>query len=420
MFKNGVVASGNMLEFKYIIIGGGMTADAAVRGIRSVDPVGSIALFSKEEHPPYKRPPLSKALWKGDPVDSIWLNTEEQNVVLYLNRAVESISPDDHRIVDEQGETYSYEKLLLATGGTPRHLRDAPEGIIYYRTFDDYENLRELASRVEKFVIIGGGFIGSEVAAALNMQGKDVTMIFPETGIGALLFPQDLSDHVNAYYREKGVTVLAGEMVASVRNEGDGYIVATESGQEIAADAIIAGIGVIPNTELAQAAGIEVDNGIIVDEYCRTSTPDVYAAGDAASFVNPALGARIRVEHDDNTQEMGECAGKNMAGSPEEYTHLPFFYSDLFEMGYEAVGKVDPRLDTIADWKEVNEEGIVYYMEETRVRGALLWGIFEQVDNATEIIADSGPFTAENLMGRLPKEQHEEEGEEKEENPLMS
>jgi NADPH-dependent 2,4-dienoyl-CoA reductase/sulfur reductase-like enzyme len=397
-----------MKDYKYIIIGGGMTADAAVRGIRSVDPEGSIALFSKEEHPPYKRPPLSKALWKGDPVDSIWLHTDEQRVDLFLNTPITSISPDDHNIIDDQGETYSYEKLLLATGGTPRHLRDAPDGIIYYRTYADYENLRELVSRVDKFVVIGGGFIGSEVAAALNMQGKDVTMIFPETGIGALLFPQDLSDHVNAYYEEKGVKVLAGEMVASVISDGNGFVVATESGQEIAADAIIAGIGIIPNTDLAEAAGISIDNGIVVDEYCRTSTTDVYAAGDVARFVNPVLGASMRVEHEDNTQEMGETAGKNMAGSAEAYTHLPFFYSDLFEMGYEAVGKVDPRLETIPDWTEVYEEGVVYFMEETRVRGALLWGIFEQVDNATEIIADQGPFTAENLRGRLPKEDAEE------------
>ena len=400
-----------MTSYTYVIIGGGMTADAAVRGIRSVDSEGSIALFSNEEHPPYKRPPLSKSLWKGDPVETIWLKTEEENIQLYLNRAITSISPEEHAVVDDQGETHTYSKLLIATGGTPRRLRDAPDGIIYYRTFADYAILRDLADRVSKFVIIGGGFIGSEVAAALRMHGKDVTMVFPETGICANLFPQDLSDYVNKYYEEKGVKVLAGELVANVRPEGDGFVVETQSGQELPADAIVAGLGLIPNVELAETAGLAVDNGIVVDEHCQTSSPDIYAAGDVANFANPALGARMRVEHEDNTQEMGESAGKNMAGAEETYTHLPFFYSDLFELGYEAVGKVDSRLEVIADWKEQYEEGIVYFMEETRVKGVLLWGIFEQVDNATEIIAGEGPFTADNLVGLLPKENEDESGE---------
>ena len=157
-----------------------------------------------------------------------------------------------------------------------------------------------------------------------------------------------------------------------------------------------------PDIALAQAAGLSTNNGIVVDEFLRTSDPNIYAAGDVAEFYNPTLGKRMRVEHEDNANSMGKLAGRNMGGMIEPYEHLPSFYSDMFELGYEAIGELDPRLETFADWKRPNEEGVVYYLREGRVRGVLLWNVWGQVPAARELIANRGPFTKENLRGQLP------------------
>jgi NADPH-dependent 2,4-dienoyl-CoA reductase/sulfur reductase-like enzyme len=176
----------------------------------------------------------------------------------------------------------------------------------------------------------------------------------------------------------------------------------TKSEREIEADGVVAGIGVEPNIELAQAAGLEVENGIRVNASLRTNQEGIYAAGDAASFHNPALDKWLRVEHEDNANTMGRLAGRAMAGETVSYDHLPSFYSDLFELGYEAVGEVDSRLETVADWKQPYREGVVYYLREGRVRGVLLWNVWDQVDAARQLIADPGPFKAADLVGRLP------------------
>jgi NADPH-dependent 2,4-dienoyl-CoA reductase/sulfur reductase-like enzyme len=328
-----------MPTYTYLIVGGGMTADAAAHGIREVDRGGSIGLLGAEGHPPYDRPPLSKKLWKGTPLESIWRQTESQGVALHLERTVRHLDPQNKRVTDDRGTAYGYGKLLLATGGTPRRLPFGGEQIIYYRTVDDYVRLRALTGAGQDFAVIGGGFIGSEVAAALAMNGKRVVMAFPEAGIGGRMFPHDLAQFLNDFYRQKGVEVLPGQRVDGLETRGSRAALKVRSAQgqgarEVLADGVVAGIGIQPNVELAQAAGLEVDNGIRVDTSLRTSHPDVYAAGDVANFYNPALDKRLRVEHEDNANTMGRLAGQAMAGRAVTYDHLPFFYSDLFELGY--------------------------------------------------------------------------------------
>ncbi|HJT80193.1 MAG TPA: FAD-dependent oxidoreductase, partial [Chthoniobacterales bacterium] len=171
--------------------------------------------------------------------------------------------------------------------------------------------------------------------------------------------------------------------------------------REVIVDGVVAGIGLEPNTELACAIGLKTDNGIVVDKFLRTGDSDIYAAGDVAAFYNPTLGKRMRVEHEDNANSMGRLAGRNMAGLMESYDHLPFFYSDMFELSYEAVGEIDSRLEMFADWKRPNEEGVVYYLKDGRVRGVLLWNVWGQVEAARRLIAESGPFTSRHLRGRL-------------------
>jgi len=371
---------------RYLIIGGGMTADAAARAIRESDPSGSVGIVSDDPHPPYNRPPLSKGLWKGDDPEKVWRGTDKIGVELRLARHATAVNTKQKLVTDDRGNVVSYEKLLLATGGTPRRLPMQTGQIIYYRTFDDYLRLRALANEKLRFAVLGGGFIGSEIAAALRVVGRDVTMLVPEDGIGARVFPADLSHFLVDYYREQGVDVQTGEGLAGLQQSAGKVVVRTTHGKEIPADVIVAGLGIQPNVELAEQAGLRVENGIVVDELLMTSAPDVFAAGDVANFFNPALGTRIRVEHEDNANAMGAAAGRSMAGKGSPYTHLPFFYSDLFALGYEAVGELDPRLETESHWKEPFREGVVYYLKDGKVRGVLLWNTWGRVDDARSII----------------------------------
>lgn len=380
-------------NYNYLIVGGGMAADAAVRGIRDVDSNGTIGLIGSEPAPPYKRPPLSKKLWQGKPLESVWLDTDRFAVDLHLGRTVRVLDLRHKQLVDDRGTMYGFDKLLLATGVTPRRLPFGDHRIIYFRTLEDYHRLHQEASRGERFAVIGGGFIGSEIAAALAANGKQVVMIFPEAGIGGRLFPPGLASSLNDLYREQGVEVVPGATVTDVVMRGQRFTVKTRSlaaaaTRDIEVDGIVAGIGARPNTGLALANGLAVDDGIVVDALLRTSHPDIYAAGDVAAFWQRDLGRRLRVEHEDNARTMGRFAGRAMAGEPAPYLHLPFFYSDLFDLGYEAVGVVDSRLEMVADWEEPYRKGIVSYHEDGRVRGMLLWNVWDQIEVARARIAD--------------------------------
>ncbi len=395
-----------MSSYTYLIVGGGMTADAAVRGIREIDAKGSIAIVGAEPDPPYARPPLSKGLWKGDPLDKVWRRTGGPGVELLLGRTITAIDPWNKRVVDDRKSVHGFDKLLLATGGVPRRLPGDDGHIVYFRTLDDYRRLRGMIDRGRRFAVIGGGFIGSEIAAALAMNGKEVAIVFPGEGIGAHVFPRDVSLFLNGYYRQKGVEVFPGETVHGVETRAGRLVLKTRDvktldTRDLPVDGIVAGLGIAANVELARAAKLAVGNGILVDESCRTSHPDVFAAGDVACFYNATLGMRVRVEHEDNATTMGRLAGRAMAGHHEAYRHLPFFYSDLFDLGYEAVGEVESRLQTVADWEEPFRKGVVYYMRQGRVRGVLLWNVWHQVDVARRLIAEPGPFRAADLPGRL-------------------
>jgi 3-phenylpropionate/trans-cinnamate dioxygenase ferredoxin reductase component len=370
-----------MYTTKYLIVGAGMTGDMAAKGIRDHDPDGSITMIGAESHPPYKRPLLTKGLWQGSPEEKLWREPAD-GVELVTGRRVVSVDLAAHRATNDAGEEYAWEKLLFATGARPRQIPGA-EGVVWFRTLDDYRSLREVAREGAHVAVIGGGFIGSELAAGLVGNGCRVTMLFPEPGIGYRLFPTGLSTFVTDYYRDKGVEVLTGEMVASA----SGDRVETGSGRTLEADAVVAGLGVIPNTELAEAAGLVVDDGIVVDEYGRVpGHDDVFAAGDVARFPLSALGVSMRIEHEDHANTHGRTVGANMAGAGTPYDHLPFFYSDLFDLGYEAVGLVDSRLDAVEEWQEPNRKGVVTYLEDGRPRGVLLWNVWDKVDDARELI----------------------------------
>jgi NADPH-dependent 2,4-dienoyl-CoA reductase/sulfur reductase-like enzyme len=261
--------------------------------------------------------------------------------------------------------------------------------------------LRKLTEQGHRFVVIGGSFIGSEIAAALTIVGQKVTMVFPENAICEHVFPNDLSKFLNEYYRLNGVEVLTGDSVASVQKEGNRILVRTGSGRLIEADGVVAGIGIHPNLELAKEAGLLVDNGIVVNEQLQTSRPDIYAAGDAANFFHSALGKRVRIEHENNAVEMGKVAGRNMAGANDSYTHIPMFYSDLFDLGYEAVGEMSNKMQIYSDWEEQFKKGVVYYLDDGHVRGVLLWNVWEKVDDGRALMKEAGSLKAEDLKGKI-------------------
>jgi NADPH-dependent 2,4-dienoyl-CoA reductase/sulfur reductase-like enzyme len=391
-----------MADYRYLIVGGGMTGDAACRGIRDHDPDGTIVLVGAEPHAPYARPPLSKALWKGKEESSVWRGTPDLGVELHTGRTVVSLDLDARQATDDKGETYSYEKLLLATGGTPRRLPSSTDDVIYFRTLDHYRRLHELAGDGVQVAVVGGGFIGSELAAALTMNGCDVTILFPEEGVGGKLFPLDLSLAVSDYYRERGVEVLPEELVESISREGERFRVVTEAGREVDADAVVAGLGIVPNTELAEKTGLPVDDGVLVDELGRVEGHEhVFAAGDLARFPVAALGGTRRVEHEDHANTHGRHVGANMAGANDPYDYLPYFYSDLFDLGYEAVGDVDSRLETVAEWAEPNRKGVVCYVEDGKPRGFLLWDVWDKVDPARELIVSGEPVDSAALRGLM-------------------
>jgi NADPH-dependent 2,4-dienoyl-CoA reductase/sulfur reductase-like enzyme len=378
-----------MEQTRYLIIGGGMSAGAAVKGIREHDSDGRITLVGAEPHPPYKRPPLSKKLWAGSDEQKIWIAIEDGGTELKLDRRITAVDLDARRATDSNREEYGYERLLFATGGTPRRLGVGDQEVIYFRTLDDYRRLRDVAREGAHVLVIGGGFIGSELAAALTTNGARVTMLFPEAAIASRLFPSGLAEFVTQYYRDKGVEVLAGETVAAV----DGNRVTTGAGRTLEADAIVAGLGIEPNVELPATAGVLLENGIVVDEHGRAGgRDDVFAAGDVASFPSPVLGGRFRVEHEDHANTHGRLVGANMAGAREVYDHLPFFYSDLFDLGYEAVGEVDSRLATVESWVEPNRKGTIVYVDDAgRPRGVLLWNVWDKVDAARELLRAGEP-----------------------------
>lgn len=394
-------------HFKYIIVGGGLAGASAIEGIREHDTSGSIALFGKENHLPYDRPPLSKGLWLGKTtLDKLPVHDAgfyvRHNVRLNLGREIVGIDPQKKQVSDKDENRYAYDKLLIATGGAPRALSFAGDAVRYFRTVDDYHTLHDAAERLEEFIFIGGGFIGAELAAALRLMNKKVTMIFPDEFILQKVLSPGLAAYVTNYYRAKGVTVLSGEVPTSIDRSNGNTRVLTKSGNIIEGDIAVAAIGLNLHVEMVKQAGIKVENGISVNNLLQTSDSNVFAAGDVAFFTSKSLEKSIRVEHWNNAQVQGTCAGENMAGAKKPYDYLPYFYSDLFDLGFEAVGELDARMQTFADWKEEFREGVVYYLEAGKVKGVLLWNVWEKVGAARELINKKQSYKKpHDLKGRL-------------------
>jgi len=394
--------------YDYLIAGGGRAAVSAAEGIRELDSSGSILIVGSEAHLPYDRPPLSKQLWAGKKtVDEIFVHDagyfESENIQLVTSERVKEVRPADKTIVTDRGRSESYGKLLLATGGTPKRLPITGaglEGVIYYRTLDHYNALsRDPAGK--SILVVGGGFIGSEIAAALNQNKARVTMVFPERNLCERVFPAPLARSIQSHYEERGIRVLGRDRLTSIESESGKLVAQTQRGERLECDTIVVGAGIEPEIELATGAGLSVQNGIEVNERLESTVSGIYAAGDNASFPYQALGRQMRIEHWDNALSQGKAAGRNMAGAGEPFTYMPYFFSDLFDFGYEAVGDVNSSLTTFADWEEENETGVVYYLEEGRVRGVMLCNIWEKLEEARTLIRSGIRVSESDLRGAI-------------------
>jgi 3-phenylpropionate/trans-cinnamate dioxygenase ferredoxin reductase subunit len=394
--------------FAYVVIGAGAAGASAVEGIREIDAAGSILLVGAEKQLPYERPPLSKQLWFGKArVEEIYLHDQafydKQNVRVLLGTEATKLDPAQKTVTTATGDTFHFDKLLLATGVAPRRLPIPGgdlAGISYFRTLDDYLQLRHQVARAKSVLVVGGGFIGSELSAALNIS-QEVTWIFPSGTLCSRVFPRALGQALQRQYQQRGVLVLPAETPVSIESRGAGYVVQTSSGRGIDADLIVVGIGTTPGVALAQDAGLEVGDGIVVNEYLQSSHPDIYAAGDNAFFPYAALGKKVRIEHWDNALTQGKWAGRNMAGAQQPFTYQPYFFSDLFEFGYEATGDVNAKLETFSDWEKENETGVIYYLADQRVRGVMACNVWDKMDAARELVRSGERVSPEELRGRI-------------------
>ncbi|HXG41539.1 MAG TPA: FAD-dependent oxidoreductase [Dehalococcoidia bacterium] len=331
-----------------VIVGANLAGGRAAEALRKEGFDGRIFLVGEEPHPPYERPPLSKEYLRGEmPREELFVQPEafwaEQEIELLMGVRAVSLDLAAKRVELSNGERLSFDKLLLATGGRVRRLQVPGadlEGVHYLRTVDDSEALARELRPGRRLVVVGAGFIGSEVAASAREKGLEVTMV----EVLPLPLQKALGPEVGRIYAEihleHGVELVLGEGVE--RFEGDRRVraVLTSSGRRIECDVVLVGVGIEPATELAQEAGLQVDNGIVVDEFCRTSHPDVYAAGDVANFYSPLLGRRLRVEHWHNAQNQGIAAARSMLRQ-EPYAELPWFWSDQYDLNMQYVGFAD-------------------------------------------------------------------------------
>lgn len=334
--------------FTHVIVGGGLAAARAVEGIRSLDSEGSVVVVTEEDELPYERPPLSKAVLKGDePADSVHTHDAawyaDQHVQVRRADPVTTLDPGGHTVTLRSGAVLGYEKLLLATGSSARAL-DVPgadlDGVLYLRRLPESATLKSRFGPGHRLVVVGGGWIGLEVASAAAEAGCTVTVVEPQAApLLAVMGPQ-VGGWFADLHRGHGVEFRFGDGVERIEGERAVAAVVTTAGETLPADTVIVGVGITPNTGLADGAGIDVDNGVVTDARLRTSADGVWAAGDVASWQSTTLGTHVRVEHWANANDGGFAAGRSMAGSDEAYDPIPFFFSDQYDIGLEYAGYV--------------------------------------------------------------------------------
>jgi 3-phenylpropionate/trans-cinnamate dioxygenase ferredoxin reductase subunit len=366
-----------------VIAGGGLTGAKAARKLRDEGFDGRIVILAREQHSPYERPPLSKGYLLGaDELDSVYTEPDswyqEHDVELCTGVAVTALEPQAHTVTAGD-ETIGYDKLLIATGAVPRRL-DAVPGAYYLRTIEDSTRLKEAFARQGNVVIAGSGWIGLETAAAARAAGCEVTVVEPQAGSLYGVLGPEVGAVFTELHKSQGVRFKFG---AAVDSGGDGFV-KTSDGERLAADVVLASIGVAPDDALARAAGLEIGDGIVADAALRTSAEDVFAAGDVVSSYRPLYQRRVRVEHWQNAIASGEAAARSMLGQEVSYDPVPYFYSDQYNLGMECAGLPSPgSYDQVVYRGSVDElEFIAFWLRG----GAVIAGMNVNIWDATDEI----------------------------------
>ncbi len=381
-------------ERSLVIIGGGLAGARAAEGAREAGYEGPLVLVGAESVPPYIRPPLSKEFLAGvgergavDVHPRAWY--DEHRVELRLGRRAERLDPATHVIALDDGTELRYDRVLLATGARPRRFPGPGgdlDGVHLLRTIDDSIALRSaLSPGGRRVVIIGAGWIGLEVAAAARGYGNEVAVIGLETVPLNLAIGDDAGAVFAALHREHGVDLRMSTSVARIVGDGGRATgVELEGGELLPADVVVVGIGAIPRTELAEAAGLEVDRGIVTDAAFRTSDPDVLAVGDVANQFLPFLGQHLRTEHWANAENAGKAAGRSLAGEPVEYDAIPYFYTDQYDLGmeYSGYGPLTTGVTPIFRGDREGREFVAFWLRDDRVVAGMnvnVWDVNEAV-----------------------------------------
>ena len=340
---------------RVVIVGAGQAGGRAAEALRAAGYTGEIVLFGEERHEPYERPRLSKSLLLGEePAAAASLHPRDwyaaHGVALRTRARVEAIAPKSRAVITADGQRVEYSKLLLCTGSRVRPLSGAPDGLAgvhYLRTLDDSERLAAQLAPGRRLVVIGGGFIGLEVASSALKRGAAVTVVERQPTLLDRVLPAEIAARVASLHAAQGVSLRTGVPVARIKGNGAVKSVQLADGTELGADLVVIGVGVIPNTELAETAGAASSDGLVVDEHCRTTLEHVYAAGDVTNHYNPILERRVRLESWQNAQNQAIAAAHNMIGKARPYAEVPWFWSDQLGTNIQMVGVAEPGMHIV-------------------------------------------------------------------------
>jgi 3-phenylpropionate/trans-cinnamate dioxygenase ferredoxin reductase subunit len=392
----------------FLIVGGGLAGALAAQTLREEGFDGRISLLGAESNRPYERPPLSKDYLQGNADrDSVFVHPEtwyaDHGVELQLGTAVTSLDPASRTVTTAPGTRLSYDKLLLATGSTPRRLSlpgSDLDGVHYLRNLEDSDSIKTGFARAQRVAIIGAGWIGLETAAAARHAGLDVTLLESSAMPLLRVFGPEAALVFADLHREHGVDLRCQVAVAELTGRNGSVTgVMLSDGSRIDADMVLVGIGITPNTELAAAAGLQVDNGVVVDEHLRTSDQDIYAAGDVANAYNPRLGRHLRVEHWANARRQGATAAKAMLGQDAVDTRPSYFYSDQYDLGMEYTGDIGPSgYDQVIFRRHADtSQLIVFWLQEQQVLAGMNINIWDVAGDIERLVQSAHPVSTDDL-----------------------
>jgi len=400
-----------MKTSKYLILGGGMVAGyAAKQLVEGGLKAGELHIVSADSSIPYERPPLSKGFLAGkDPEASIFISADdfyrEHEIEVQLNCVVDGVDPDRKTIHLRSGAEIGFEKLVVATGAQVSRLNIPGAdlaGIYYLRTLEDSKRIREKAGSAKRAVVVGGGFIAMEVTAVLAQKGIETTMVLPEDRIWKRFFSPGMSQFFEKYYAERGVQFAKNTKVSELKGAGAVKSAVLQSGGILDCEMVVAGIGVTPITEPLLKSGIELKDGVVVNEYLETNRPDIFAAGDVANYYDVLFDKHRRAEHWDNAVSQGQHCARALLGERAPFIHVPYFFSDVFDLSYEFWG--DPSgADEIVERGDMSSSSFsVWWLRQGRLAAAFLMNRPEEERAAAPRLIHSKELTsAKTLPGAL-------------------